>query len=148
MKNVVVVLLSLCFVSVASANHHKGHAADAVFVEAKDVQWKPMAGFSGVYSADVEGDSAKGPHHSMIKFDAGFAAPLHHHTANHYAVVVAGTLVLTVDGQEHRLPAGSFFSFKNKGQHMTSCAPGAECILFNDVRGKWDVIPEKTEAKK
>jgi quercetin dioxygenase-like cupin family protein len=121
----------------------KGKAESAVFLEAKDVKWNDVPGFAGVHTATVEGDAAKGSHHSFMKFDAGFAAPLHHHTADHYVAVVAGTLVLTVDGKEHRLPAGSYFSFKNKGQHTTACAPGAECIIFADVRGKWDVVPEK-----
>jgi quercetin dioxygenase-like cupin family protein len=132
-----VVLASLACLSASAATK------DAVIVEAKDVAWKDMPGFAGVHAADVEGSSGKGPHHQFIKFDAGFQAPLHHHTANHFVVVVAGTVVLNVDGQEHRLPAGSYFSFKNQGKHTTACAAGAECILFADVRGKWDVIPEK-----
>jgi quercetin dioxygenase-like cupin family protein len=86
----------------------------------------------------------------MMKFPSGFAAPLHHHSSDHYVAVVAGTLVLTVDGQDKKLPAGSFFSFKDKKSHVTKCEAGAECILSLDVRGKWDVVPEaaKPAAKK
>jgi hypothetical protein len=64
--------------------------------------------------------------------------------------VVAGTLVLTVDGKENKLPPGSYFSFKGKGKHMTKCEAGADCILSMDVRGKWDVVPDDTKptAKK
>ena len=64
--------------------------------------------------------------------------------------MVAGTLVLTVDGKEQKLPPGSFFTFTNKTKHATSCEKGADCILSMDVRGKWDVIPEadKAAAKK
>ena len=78
------------------------------------------------------------------------AAPVHHHTANHSVTVVAGTLVLTVDGKDQKLPPGSFFTFTNKAQHATACEKGADCILSMDVRGKWDVVPEadKTTAKK
>jgi quercetin dioxygenase-like cupin family protein len=59
----------------------------------------------------LQGSPAKGPHHSLIKLPAGFTAPLHHHTSDHYVAVVAGTIALTVDGKETKLPAGSFFSF-------------------------------------
>jgi quercetin dioxygenase-like cupin family protein len=97
--------------------------------------------------AQVEGDPAKGPSHFFLKFASGFAAPLHHHTANHSGTVVAGTLVLTVAGKEEKLPAGSFFAFSDKTPHMTRCETGAECVLSMDVRGKWDVIVEK-DAKK
>ena len=61
--------------------------------------------------------------------------------------VVSGTTILTVDGKEHRLSPGSYFSFENKQKHSTSCAEGAECILFTDVRGQWDVVPEKKVSR-
>lgn len=121
----------------------KAKPADAVFIEAKDIQWKEVPGFAGVHTATVEGDDMKGQHHAFMKFEPGFSAPMHHHSADHYVAVVAGTMILTVDGQEHRLPAGSYFSFKHRGHHATTCAAGAECVLFADVRGKWDVVPEK-----
>lgn len=117
---------------------------DAEFVEAKDIKWTDSAEFPGVQTATVEGNSAKGPSHMFMKFKPGFAAPMHHHTANHYVTVTAGTFILTTaDGVEHRLPAGSYFSFKNKTKHSTMCAEGAECIIFGDMRGTWDTVPEK-----
>jgi quercetin dioxygenase-like cupin family protein len=133
-------VMGLSLVSLSAYAAPKGNA---VLIEAKDVQWQAVPGMTGIQTATVEGDATKGPHHAFMKFDSGFTAPMHHHSANHFVTVVAGTLVLTVDGQEHRLPAGSYFSFKNKGPHATSCAPGAECILFVDVRGKWDVVMSK-----
>lgn len=137
--------LSIAVLSITSIAQSKDKMANGVLIEAKDLKWTDVPGFPGVHASTVEGDGAKGSHHVFIKFDAGFAAPLHHHTSNHFAAVVAGTLVLTVDGKEHQLPAGSYFSFKNKGQHKTSCASGADCIVFLDVRGKWDVTPEKQQ---
>lgn len=116
---------------------------NAVFVDAKDIKWSEVPGFPGVQASTIEGNSEKGAHHAYMKFASGFAAPLHHHSADHFVTVVAGTLLLTVDGQEQRLPAGSYFSFKNKKAHATACAAGAECIISVDVRGKWDVVPEK-----
>ena len=120
----------------------------AVFVPASDIKWSDVPGFAGVQLAVVEGDPAKGAHHSMIKFTPGFKAPLHHHSSDHHGTVVAGTLVLTVDGQEHKLPVGSYFSFTGKSKHMTACEAGAECILSMDVRGKWDVVPAETKQAK
>jgi uncharacterized cupin superfamily protein len=107
------------------------------------VKWADVSGMAGVHAATVEGDAGKGAHHAFLKLDGGFAAPLHHHTSDHFVAVVAGTLVLNVDGTEHQLPAGSYFSFAKKHVHSTSCAAGADCVLFIDSRGKWDVMPEK-----
>jgi quercetin dioxygenase-like cupin family protein len=126
-------------------------AGASVVTAAADLKWNDVAGFPGLKMAVVSGDPAKGAAHFFMKFSPGFAAPLHHHGADHYVTVTAGTLVLNIDGKDVKLPAGSYFSFSGKKPHMTKCEAGAECILFNDARGKWDVVPEgapKAEAKK
>lgn len=122
----------------------------AVLISAADVKWSEVPGMTGVQIAPVDGDPSKGPSHFFLKFAGGFAAPLHHHTANHSGTVVAGTLALTVDGKEQKLPPGSFFAFTGKTKHMTRCEAGADCVLSMDARGKWDVVPEseKGGAKK
>jgi quercetin dioxygenase-like cupin family protein len=124
--------------------------ANAALIPAAEVKWNEVPGMTGIQIAAVEGDPSKGPSHFLLKFAAGFAAPLHHHTANHFGTVVSGTLVLSVDGKEQRLPPGSFFSFSSQAPHATRCEAGAECVLSMDVRGKWDVVPEvdKGAAKK
>ena len=81
----------------------------------------------------------------------GFTAGEHHHTADHSGTVVTGTLILTVDGKETRLPPGSYFAINGKRPHATKCDAAAECILAMDARGKWDVVPEaaaKPDVKK
>jgi quercetin dioxygenase-like cupin family protein len=120
------------------------HAADkAVFAPAGDLKWQDVPGQQGVKLAAVQGDPGKGASHFFAKFAPGFSAPLHHHTANHYVTVVSGTLVLKVDGKEHKLPAGSYFEFSGKKPHETRCEAGADCVLSIDARGKWDVVPQK-----
>jgi quercetin dioxygenase-like cupin family protein len=116
---------------------------NAIFVPAEQAAWKDVPGMAGVQMAAVQGDPMKGPHHALVKFTAGFTAPLHHHTADHYVTVVSGTMVETVDGQEQRLPPGSFFAFTKRKQHETKCDAGADCIISVDARGKWDVVMPK-----
>jgi quercetin dioxygenase-like cupin family protein len=120
----------------------------ALLLPAADLKWNDVPDMAGVQLAAVEGDPSKGPSHFFIKFVGGFSAPLHHHTANHSVTVVAGTLVLTVDGNEQKLPAGSFFAFSNKTKHATACAAGADCLLSVDARGKWDVLIEGAKTAK
>ena len=125
-------------------------AGTAVLTPVGDLMWSDVPNFPGIKMAVVDGDPAKGASHFMLKLADGFAAPLHHHSSDHFVTVVSGTLVLTVDGKETMLPAGSFFLFKGKMQHLTRCAPGADCVLSLDARGKWDVVSEgaSPEAKK
>jgi quercetin dioxygenase-like cupin family protein len=128
----------------------KGAAASTA-TAAADLKWNDVPDFPGLKMAVVSGDPAKGAAHFFMKFSPGFAAPLHHHSADHYVTVVAGTMVMNIDGKDVKLPAGSFFSFKGAKPHMTKCDAGADCIIFNDARGKWDVVPEgapKADAKK
>jgi hypothetical protein len=119
----------------------------ALLLPAGQLKYTDVPDFKGLQMAQADGDPSKGPSHFFIKFTQGFKAPLHHHTANHYGTVVAGTLVLTVDGKDTKLPAGSFFSFSDKQPHATACETGAECVVSIDSRGKWDIVPEKQAQK-
>ena len=123
----------------------------SVVTAAADLKWNDVPNFPGVKMAVTSGDPAKGAAHFFMKFAPGFAAPMHHHNSDHFVTVVAGTLILNIDGKDAKLPAGSYFSFSGKKHHATRCDTGAECVLFLDARGKWDVIPEaapKAEPKK
>lgn len=137
--SLITILLSL----ITATAFAKMKDSNAVFIEAKDMKWTAVPETPGIQVAVVEGDLRKGNHHAFHKFDAGVTVPMHHHTSETFATVVAGTMIITMDGTEHRLTPGSFFSYKRKQAHSTACAPGAECILSVDVRGKWDVIMQK-----
>jgi quercetin dioxygenase-like cupin family protein len=117
-------------------------------VSADEMKWEDVPDMQGVHMAAITGNPAKGPSHFFVKFDKGFATPEHHHSADHYVTVVSGTVLLTVDGKESRLPAGSYFSFTGKKAHTTKCADESDCVLEIDSRGKWDVVPEKKAQAK
>ena len=128
----------------------KGSGA-SVTTAAADLKWNDVPNFPGVKMAVTSGNPEKGAAHFFIKFSPGFAAPLHHHNTDHYVSVHAVTVVLSIDGKDAKLPAGSYFSFTGKKPHTTKCDGSADCILFVDARGKWDIIPEaapKSEPKK
>ena len=101
------------------------------------------AGIPGVSTAQVRGEMAKGPSHFYLRYPAGFVAPRHHHSPDHYATTVSGTLVLVVDGKEQRLAPGSYFAFTNKAAHAVRCEGKEACVMFIDARGAWDVVAEK-----
>jgi quercetin dioxygenase-like cupin family protein len=120
----------------------------AVLIPAGDLKWKDAGPETpGVQLAAVSGDPAKGAAKFFVKLPSGFSAPLHHHTADHFAVVVSGTLVQNVDGKDVTMPAGSYFSHVGKKQHTTKCDDPAGCVLYVDTHGKWDVVPEKAAQK-
>jgi quercetin dioxygenase-like cupin family protein len=91
---------------------------------------------------------AKGASRFYLKYAAGFAAPVHHHSPDHYVTTVAGNLVLIADGKEHRLPPGSYFAFTGKAKHAARCEGTEACVMFIDARGPWDVVLAKPPAGK
>jgi quercetin dioxygenase-like cupin family protein len=101
------------------------------------------AGIPGVKVAVVQGDQAAGPSHFYLKYAAGFVAPPHFHSPDHFATTVSGQLVLLVDGKERRLPPGSYFAFQNKAVHAARCEGSEDCVMFIDARGAWDVVLAK-----
>lgn len=119
----------------------------AVVTPKADVKWS-AAGIPGVSTAAVQGDMAAGPSHFYLKYAAGFVSPVHHHSPDHYVTTVTGTLVIVVDGKEHRLEPGSYFAFTGKAVHVARCEGKEDCVMFIDARGKWDVIPEANPAAK
>jgi hypothetical protein len=113
----------------------------AMSTPASDLKWT-AGGIPGVSTAIVDGDMAKGPSHFCLKYDAGFAAPVHHHSADHYATTVSGNPVLIADGKERRLAPGSYFAFTGKAKHAARCEGSQACVMFIDARSAWDVVPE------
>lgn len=116
-------------------------APGSIVVSRAELKWKDM-GIPGVSAAPVEGDMAKGSSHFYLKYPAGFVTPPHHHTADHWVTTVAGNLILTVDGKEHKLPPGSFFALTGKASHVARCEGKEDCIMFLQAAGPWDVVPE------
>ncbi len=120
----------------------------AVNIPAGELKWKDAGPESpGVQYATVAGDPMKGAGKFFVKLPGGFSAGLHHHSPDHFSVVVSGTLVQNIDGQDVTMPPGSYFAHTGKKQHTTKCTDPAGCVLFVDTHGKWDLVPEKTEKK-
>src|SRR5437762_3227007 len=109
-----IALIAALFAAGAAIGGMPAPAGKAVLISAPEVKWSEVPGLAGLQIAVVEGNSEKGAHHMFLKYKDGFIAPVHHHSPDHFVSVVAGTLVLVVDGKEHRLPPGSYFSFQRK----------------------------------
>ena len=138
---------ALCLASPASPEAAKTKAGSATMTAAGDLKWVDVPGFP-VKTATTWGDAAKGAHGAFHKFPAGFDAPLHHHTADHHVVVVAGTVTLTPEGEAAKtLGPGSYFAFTGMKKHGTKCEPGADCVLYAEAAAAWDVIVAEPAKK-
>lgn len=117
-------------------------AGQSVVTPSADLKWAG-AGIPGVSTAVADGNMTKGASHFYLKYAAGFVTPPHHHSPDHRVTTVSGTLVLIVQGKEHRLPPGSYFALLGKAVHVARCEGSEDCVMFIDARGPWDVVPQK-----
>jgi quercetin dioxygenase-like cupin family protein len=143
-KSALAIVAGLLLVpGLAAASSKTGKGAVTV-VPAGDVKWSDVPGMDGVKMAVLDGAPDKGASRFLIKLAGGREVPLHFHNPDHYAFVVSGTMTFGADGKTVSLPAGSYFSFVGKKKHTTRCDAGADCVVFMDARGKWDVVPIET----
>src|SRR5262249_27108321 len=104
-------------------------------------QWKDISeNVPNVKVVDLWGDRLQGAFSSLIKLPAGYALPLHVHTADLRIVVVSGALVHLSEGKpEIRLPSGSYLVEPAGLRHKTTCDPATDCVVFVDGNRKFDM---------
>ena len=161
-KGRTVLALLVCFLVAAAAlaqteakakSAPKSAGKKAIIWPAGDLKWTDMADSPpGVKIADLWGNHTKGAYGAVIKFPAGFTAPLHTHTHDMRIVIVSGTFIHTPEGKpEVRLGPGSYLMQPGGYRHATGCDKASECVFFTESNGKFDLKPVgegKAPAKK
>lgn len=140
LKHVTAVAISATLIAGASM---LALAADNSVVVAKtELKWKEL-GVPGLAAAQVSGDMTKGASRFFLKYPVGFVTPRHHHTADHYAALVSGTIILTVDGKDYTIGPGSYFALTKKNPHVAKVVGNEEAVFFIQADQPWDVVVEK-----
>jgi mannose-6-phosphate isomerase-like protein (cupin superfamily) len=116
-------------------------AGSAMVVAKADLKWKDMG--NGIAAATVSGNMDKGPSRFFLKYPVGLVTPKHHHDADHHVTVVSGTLTLTVDGKDHKLGPGSYFSLTKKAMHVAKVEGNEEVVFFIQAASPWNVVMAK-----
>lgn len=111
-----------------------------------DLKWTPVPGVP-VMEAPAW-SNASGAYCRFNKFPKGTTIPLHHHTADVSAVVIAGqwgsrekgsTAKLLGPGAYQLIPAGLL--------HITECGPSADCVIFACGPAAFDLVEAKPTGK-
>ncbi len=142
MKRKHIMISAVSAALIAGASMQAVAADGSLVVATADLKWKEM-GVPGVAAAPVSGDMTKGASRFFLKYPVGFVSPKHHHTADHYATLVSGTITLTVDGKDHRLGPGSYFALTKKSAHVAKVEGNADAVFFIQADQPWDVVVEK-----
>ncbi len=137
-------VLSMAGLSGAQAEKAAKPAAGkkAVLRAASEMKWVDVPDAKGVQQAVVWGNAQKGAHGSFAKLTAGTDIPLHTHTAGGRTVVISGTMLEGLEGQTPKeLGPGSYFFIPGNVKHTTACKAGAECLIYTDWQGAFDLKP-------
>jgi hypothetical protein len=114
-------------------------------VLASEIEFEPaIAGVPNVpLLGQVWGDLQLGHSGYFLRFDAGFAGFLHTHSADYRGVVLSGQIVNAQKGEASpkHLGPGSYWSQPKDLAHITSCDPGADCLVYVAMEGPFDVLP-------
>ena len=82
---------------------------------------------------------------AMVRLPAGLVSPAHVKTSNMFGVVVSGTMIHVVAGEEPSkevlLPEGSFYKIPAGLAHISKCVSETSCITFFYQDGKFDFLP-------
>jgi len=149
-KTVLLVVVSALVAGPVLAAQHKEKAAagKATLTAAGELKWEDVPGSNGGKLAVVKGDSKKGEWAGYLKLPAGANMPLHTHTADHHVAVVSGTVSIGSEGgAPKKLGPGSWFELTGKAKHTTACEAGADCVLFGNFKGAFDMIPVEAPKK-
>jgi mannose-6-phosphate isomerase-like protein (cupin superfamily) len=139
LKRVVTMAISFAVIVASALAMAEGKS---VVVAKGDLKWKNM-GVPGVEAAQVSGDMQKDASRFFLKYPVGLVTPKHYHTADHYVTVVSGTMTLSLDGKDHKLPSGSYVALTEKMPHIAKVEGNEDVVLFIQSDGPWDVVIEK-----
>jgi len=101
-----------------------------LLVAPNDIKWDSTARPDSARGS-LWGDPSKGPFAYFNRYAGGWQLPLHYHSNQLSGVIVSGTFVIHVAGQDAvELPAGSYFSVPGKTRHTDACVPGPPCVVY------------------
>lgn len=146
---VVATLVACAFVAGVAVG--KSEPAPKVkFVANEEIQWDDLGG--GPKLGLLTGDYRKGPYGALMQLPAGFTSPLHSHTGTYEAVEIAGTSSHWLKGEDgkkaKKMTPGSYWTINGKIEHVSACAPGADCVFFVWQKTKYDLVRSKDVAVK
>ena len=133
----------------APAKPVKGAKPDPKYLEkkGKDLKWQPLdpQNAKGPQWAALWGDGQSEPNGFLLKIKAGSEPFWHIHKHDYHGIVLAGTINNMESGNQTAkdLPVGSYWMQPGGYKHTTNCKAGADCVVYLEFTGAFDVIPAK-----
>lgn len=135
----VLACLGICGVLLAGEKKMAGKMKEAKLAVPAEMQWNPAPDNPAISIAVLWGDPAKGAYGAVHRWAGGTKLDLHSHSREVKAVIVSGTLRITLEGGEPKdLVAGSYLYEPGGVKHVSECVAGADCVFFVEQPGPFD----------
>ena len=137
-----VIPVGLCLLLGARSGQARAQAPAFLLWPAADLKWSEHPRIKGAKVAVLWGDPATGPYGALRTFPGGLHLPTHTHTYDFKAVILAGTLVIAMDGGPSKELGPGSYAFVAGGPghpHIIDCKAGAACVYFEERPGKNDI---------
>jgi quercetin dioxygenase-like cupin family protein len=103
----------------------------AVLWPASRVEWKDIPDIEGVKRSVIWGNPERTAFGALEKMPGGTSFPLHWHTYDARVVVVAGSLLVGLEGRPaQKLGPGSYCFLPGGSKHTRVCKAAEDCVFF------------------
>ena len=118
-------------------------AKRVVYASPDKATYKPQPGEEKVSMATLWGDPDKGVHGTFTKFEPGFDAGMHTHTADVWIVGIKGAYLYKDEAGEKRVGPGEFLRIPGGHKHWSGGDKTEGALFYEEASGKFDNIPAK-----
>jgi quercetin dioxygenase-like cupin family protein len=137
-------LVGLSLLAAAGLGYVAANAKSGTMTAADQLEWRERRPGSPVKMVILWGNPNMGEYATLLKFPAGFVAPIHAHTGDYHGMSLSGTWRHSFEGGEERdLPPGSYVFQPGLEMHGDACVGSQDCVLFIHQYVKDDFIPKQ-----
>jgi hypothetical protein len=127
----------------------KQESTTPFMVSFTDLKWVELPERKGMHFAVLSGDPKTGPYTQIRKVPAGTDNDLHAHSSEIKNVIISGVWYTGSDKASARdFGPGSVIVMPSDWVHVSGCRAGADCVLYQEGKGKFDFKPAADQAGK
>lgn len=138
-------LTTLVLAGCMGADDRPGEPAASIYKVMGEHEWQMLdpTNPGGPQIAALWGDPTAGAYGALLRFPAGFASPMHRHSAGEHTVTMQGTALHWTETEPRadakKMTPGSYTFMPGGVNHVSACAAdGPECISFLTQAEKFD----------
>ena len=142
MNKIILVVLALALSSVAGADKPAAQPGGTpMMVSLGDLKWTELPERPGMQFSVLSGDPKMGEYTQIRKVPGGTDNPPHSHSSELKNVVISGVWYTGIDAASAKdFGPGSVVMMPAKWVHVSGCRPGAECVFYQEGKGKFDFV--------